>query len=264
MFGLRKQSNTVLKQTHTISSEVQDIVDYRSQLDKLCSDIADAFDLYDSKNRPRKAFILNTLMKYSCLGCIAKVFKQPYQWNDVNAIYRENHRLAVNILSEHLQNHLNAKGFNVLVQDEVEGDYGRVDVLITPISCGMLVKFRGTEIIIEVKTGKSLSYDQVFKYLLERPDATILVWRVIMNQIFTIEREKISYLLQAYTEMLTRRGNKLLNNRSSVCKHNPLDERTSIIMNPQEAIDEFLSSLLETLPKIIETVLKLLENSIRH
>jgi len=242
-------------------SGVQDTVDCKSQLDKLCSDIADAFNLYDSRSRPRKAFILNTLMKYSCVGCIARVFKQPYQWNEVDAIYRENHRLAVNLLSEYLQNRLNAKGFKVLVQDEVEGDYGRVDVLITPISCGMLVKFRGTEIIIEVKTGKSLSYDQIFKYLLERPDATMIVWRIKMRQIFKIDQERMCQILPVYVKAIINRGSRLLSEEKRVlCSHNPVKVDPYIITTPQEVIGDFLSALTETLPDVIEAVLEVLKS----
>jgi len=233
---------------------------YKLQIDKACSDLACKFDLYDSWGRPRNAFIIKTLMKYTCAGCIAKVFKQSCLRMDVDAIYKENHRLAVNILTERLQHHLRLNGFNIMVKDEVKGEYGRIDVLVRPISCGVLVKSRGTEIIMEVKTGKSLSYGQIFRYLLERPNAILIVWRVKMRQIITINRGIKMHLIPALAEMLIYRSARLLGEGKPSCRHNPLDEKIYIVRNPQETISDFLSALLETLPKITEMVLEHLES----
>jgi len=243
------------------SSADYDTLDYlRSQIDDLCSDVVTKFNLYDSTGRPRNAFVLNALTKHSCIGCIINVFTQPYKWIDVDAIYKENHRLAVNLLTEQLQHRLGEEGFNSIVQGEVEGDYGRVDVLIRPISCGVLLRYRGSEIIIEVKTGKGLSYDQIFKYLIDWPNATVIVWRVMMRQILTIDQKTINQFLLTYLETIIQRGSRLLNgDKITPCNHNYINEKPYVIKNPQELINDFLLVLTETLPNIIDTILQKLK-----
>jgi len=234
----------------------------KSQLEDLCSDIAAKFNLYDKRGKPRNAFILDTLMRYSCLGCIVKVFTKPPKWKDIDAIYTENHKLAVNLLTERLQHQLNKEGFNALVQDEVEDNYGRVDILIRPINSGVLLRFRESEIIIEVKTGKGLSYAQIFRYLIDKPNATMIVWRIKMRQIFTIDQKRTGQLLQAYMETIIRRATRLLSdNEITPCNHNPADDKQFTIKNPQELIDEFISALIETLPRIVEEVMQVLKST---
>jgi len=233
----------------------------RSRINDLCSDIAAKFSVYDLGGRPRKAFIIDTLMKYSCIECITKIFTQQYKHKgDIDAIYKENHRLAVNLLTEHLQHCLSEEGFKISVQDEVEGDYGRVDVLLRPTNSGVFLKYKGIEIIVEIKTGKGLSYDQIFRYLIDRPNATIIVWRVMMRQIVTIDQKRTNQLLPAYLETIIRRGTRLLDgDKVTQCGHNHTNEKPYVIENPEELLNNFASALSETMPKVIDTILQMLK-----
>jgi len=245
-----------------LSPEDSDPLDFlRSQIDDLCLKIVTKFNLYDSTGRPRNAFVLNALTKYSCIGCLVNTFTQPYKWVDVDAIYKENHRLAVNLLTEQLQYRLGKEGFNSVVQDEVEGDYGRVDVLIRQISCGVLLTYNGAQFIVEVKTGKGLSYDQIFRYLIDWPNATLIVWRVIMRQIITLDQKAVSPFLLTYLETILQRGTRLLNgDKITPCNHNYTNEKPYVIRDPQGLINEFLLVLTETLPNIIDTIVQQLKD----
>lgn len=48
----------------------------RCALDDVCLKLAEKFKLYASNGEPRRAFILGTLLNYSCRGCAVKVFAQ--------------------------------------------------------------------------------------------------------------------------------------------------------------------------------------------
>lgn len=191
---------------------------------------------------------------------MTSLFTQPYRWAEVDAIYKENHRLAVNLLTEQLRYRLNKEGLNTIVEDEVEGHYGRVDVLIKQISSGVLLTYNGFQFIVEVKTGKGLSYDQILRYLVDWPNATLIVWRVTMRQIITLEQKAVSSFLQTYLETILQRGTRLLNgDKITPCNHNFTNEKPYVIKDPQGLINEFLLVLNETLPNVIEAIIQKLK-----
>jgi CRISPR/Cas system-associated exonuclease Cas4 (RecB family) len=240
-----------------ISSEDRDKLDYlKSRLDDLCADIAAKFSIYDSRDKPRKAFILDTLMKYTCAGCIIQALARPYENRaDIDALYRENHRLAVNMLTQYLQFRLKEEGFNVV--DECEGEFGRVDVLVKPTNIGVSLQVKNKEVIIEVKTGRSLSYNQIFRYLFERPDATVIIWRVIMRQILVIRHEQTIHVLFTYMENTIRRAETLLNkDEAKRCAHDYFG-KSYPIKNLQKLVDDFMAALID-MARVGDAVLQVL------
>ena len=85
-----------------------DLFEYlRYSLDEVCSQIAEKYGLYDFRGQPRKAFVLDTLMKYSCCGCIMKVLTNQRENSRADMLFAENHKLAVNLLVEELRRNLN-------------------------------------------------------------------------------------------------------------------------------------------------------------
>jgi hypothetical protein len=230
----------------------------RSRLFATLSELAEKYDLFDAMGRPRSAFILDTLMRYSCLGCIERILSRQMPIH-IDAIHMENHRLAINLLTDKLQYYLRRGGFHLSVQDEVEGNCGRVDVLIRRVGSGVLLDLGRSRIVIEVKTGLSLSYTQLFRYLISDPDiATIVVWRVRLRQILIIHRSKVEELIKTYMKVAIRRGEKLLRGEITPCDHNPPNRRGHIIQDPQRILDDFLSALIETLPRVVEAILHVL------
>ena len=232
----------------------------RGWLDEVCSSIAEKYGLYDSHGRPRKAFVLDTLLKYSCYGCINKVFTQPRKTDSIDKLFLQNHKLAVNLLVEQLRHHLKSAGFKV--EEEVRGEYGRVDVIVKPTSTGVIVEIGNTiEILIEVKTGASFTYAQLFRYLIERPNAVIVVWRVTQRQLFILNGRRLRGLLLMVMQAALNRGFAILNGEIEPCSHNPVNAKPYRIENAQEIVDEFLSSLTKTLPTVVDAVLNVIRDS---
>ena len=219
---------------------------FKNLLDDVCEKIARAFNLFDSRGHPRKALILTELLKHSCLGCIAKNLMQLSKDRYIDAIYLENHRFALNLLTERLRNFPNIHS-KVHLQNEVLGEYGRVDLLI---------KSGDLQVIVEVKTGKSFSYTQIFKYLIERPHATIVVWRVMMHQILSIRGIECFDLTLACMDMAIRRGLALLNaSQIPLCNHRPLKRKGNNAEKPQEVVEGFMQAMVDDLPKVIRVIL---------
>ena len=228
----------------------------KAWLDDVCVRVATKFGLFDRNGRPRKAPVLDALLRHSCLGCIVKDLTQ-LRGGEVDALYRENHRLAVNLLIERLRARLSAGGGSA-VEGEVSGEYGRVDVLIKPLSCGILIELGDFQIVVEVKTGRGLSYAQILRYLIERPHAVIVVWRVSMRQVLIIRGREHLGLTLACMDMAIRRGLALLNNEVRECSHKR-SRGEYRLENPQETFEKFTASLVEGLPAVVDAVLNELE-----
>ncbi|MEM0096785.1 MAG: hypothetical protein QW660_09180 [Candidatus Bathyarchaeia archaeon] len=113
------------------------------------------FGLFDRAGRPRKAFILDSLLRFSCLGCVKKAFTQTRLRGDggdnIDPLYREIHNFAVNLLSGALMCALDRENLSVCCEDR--GDHGVVDVAIKPRGFGVIV-------VVEVKTGRRISLVQ--------------------------------------------------------------------------------------------------------
>jgi len=106
---LAKAEETVLQ---TPSDD--EIFEYlRGCLDEVCGEVPEKYGLYDSKGRPRRAFVLYTLIKYACRGCIVKVLTQLRRADSVDMLFVQNYRLAVNLLVEQLRSRLDGKQFRV-------------------------------------------------------------------------------------------------------------------------------------------------------
>lgn len=133
-------------------------------LDKICSEIASRFNLYQSNGKPHKSTIIETLAKSTCLTCVTKWFSD-HATNKVDTIYKECHKLAVNVLVEELYHLLDQLGYKVMISTEKELEYGKADILIEVTSYGLNLKSKAKELLIEVKTGNSLSFIQIFRYL---------------------------------------------------------------------------------------------------
>lgn len=252
-----------LKQrTPTTKPEGHEALNYlKLRIDEMCSEIARKFNLYGSRGKPRKAFIMDALLRYACPGCIFKVLSQPYRRRDIDPIYAENHRLAVNLLVDRLRHRLGEEGLDVTVQGEVYGEYGRVDVLIEPVNCEVMLELGDPGVVVEVKTGKGFSHVQLLRYLIDRPNAAIVVWRVMMRQVFAVEGRKVRQLLLTCMDAAIRRGMRVISGDAPKCSHNPISGRNYTIDDPQGLIEDFTSRLVETLPEAVDTILGVLKAS---
>jgi len=233
----------------------------RCAINELCDELAEKFGLYTSRGEPRRAFILDTLMKYSCYGCIMKVLTHQRKGDRADALYAQNHRLAVNLLVEELRRHLKKAGLKPNVEGEVKGLFGRPDIVVRATPTGIIIEVaKSLEIVIEVKTGAGFTYEQVFRYLIERPNAVLVLWRVTKRQIIVIDGGKIRGLLLMVMEAALNRGTAILNGYYEECSHNPVRNEPYVIEDAQRLVDDFLSALAETVPSVVETVLGIIRS----
>ena len=230
-----------------------------SSLDRLCIEIARKFNLYTSDGKPRKVFILDTLLRYSCRGCIVKVLsKQPRKRAD--ALYIQNHNLAVSLLVEELYRKLRENGLSFVVKEEVKGSYGKPDVIVKVTTTGLILEVNGKiEVIVEVKSGESFSYAQIFRYLAEKPNAILTLWRVVKRQTLVFEGEKLHRLLLMVMRAALDRGNSILNGEYWECDHNPIVEEGKNHRNFQNFIDQFLSALTENTADTAEIIVNIIK-----
>jgi len=233
----------------------EDLLSYlRNSLDEVCGKIAEKFAVYDRAGRPRKAFILDVLTRYTCPCCAVKALTQV-RHPEVDSILRECHDLAVSILVQALRNMSRSW---LTVDGEVSGEYGRLDVLVRRLNGGLLqVKAGDKELIVEVKTNTGLRVKQALRYLVERPEATAVIWRVRKRQILVIDGKKHRWLLAIYVAIALHQGLTVLKEDFMVCNHN-LTDSSFELKDPQGFLDDFLTSLAEGLPKIVNAVLQLL------
>lgn len=229
-----------------------------SVIDELCLQIAEKYGLNDSRGRPRKAFIIDTLIKHPCLGCISKIFRQPQISSNIDNLFLQNHELAVNLLIEQLRQSINQS--NLLVEGEVNGEYGRPDVIVKPSNAAVIIQIgKQLEIIVEVKTGTSFSYAQLFRYLIERPNAILILWRVALHQNIVIRGDDVRDLLIMIMETALNRGRDLLNYAYEECIHNPVNSKPYIVKDAQAIIDNILPALPRAIQSVTNTVLALIE-----
>lgn len=233
---------------------VADLLDYlRDSLDDVCSQLADKFGLYDGAGKPRKALILDGLFRFSCLGCLCKFFTQMRMGSPrVDALYMEMHRFAVNILTGVLAQALNGGMVNVCCEDSHE--FGRVDVVVKQSQFGAMVEAGGACVVVEVKTGMSVSFAQLFRYLLQHRDATLIVWRISMRQVFALKGERLHALLCLYVSSALARALRLLNGEHATCNHKLSDCGASAVSDPQRLLDKFFEGLVEGLPRVVSVV----------
>jgi len=231
----------------------------KNGLDEVCRKIAEKFGLYDGLGMPRKAYIIDVLTRYACPCCAYQALSQLREHVEVDALFREGHDLAVNLLVHALRSASKARD-SISVHGEVRGEYGRLDVLVQRLSGGLLLISSGTnEVIVEVKTNFGFSLRQVLRYLLERPSATAVVWRVRKRQMLVVDGKKHHWLLALFASAAIQQGLTILNEEFEECGHSPPKNSPYKIPDPQEILDDFLTCLVESLPRVVELVLGILK-----
>jgi hypothetical protein len=232
-------------------------------LDDLCCEIAEKYGLFDSHGRPRKAFVLDTLIKYACRGCIVKVLAQLRKANSVDKLFLQNHRLAVNLLVEQLRNRLAVEGLTGKVEEEVNCVYGRPDIILKLTNAGVIIQVGDVlEIIVEVKTGDGFTYAQLFRYLIERPNAILILWRVARRQNIVIKGTEVRSLLIMVMEAALKRGKDILSDGYEDCSHNPVGDKPYVVEDAQAIVDNLLPSLPMTIQSVVDVILSIIESQL--
>jgi len=163
--------------------------------------------------------------------------------------------LAVNVLVEELCNFLRAMGYNVMISTEAELVYGKADIVITVTKYGVNLKCCGNKLMVEVKTGKSLSLSQLFRYLLQESHSTIVVWRVRRRQVLVFKAQEIKPLLMEFVKMIYLRASRLLSSPApATCQHSQRFGYQPSQKELQEMFQDFAGALMETLPYVLETI----------
>jgi hypothetical protein len=241
-----------------------DFKDLRNNLDRIYSYLAFSFNLVDSTGKPRKSIIIDTLAKRSCLSCIYRTLSSinHSDIDNVDAIYKESHELAVNIMVEELYALLNKMGYKFIITTEVELNYGRADVLITITNYGLNLKSRTKELLVEVKTGNSLSFSQLFRYFLDGKSDTIIVWRIRKRQVLVFDAQKFKPLIAEFMRMICLRAIRLLSSQHQIppCQHAKSPNYQPTQAELEKALEDFSEALVETLPAVLQTILKQLED----
>ena len=231
--------------------------DLKISLDHACSEIAARFNFYLPNGEPRTAPIIDILASSPCIGCILRRLQQRHR-PQIDAMYLENHRLAVGILVEQLHSFLNKMGYKALVLPEARSEHSTVDVLIVHTNYGVNIQHGEKNIVIEVKTGNSLSYSQLFRSLFDVPNATMVLWRITRHQVVVIRRKSLQPMLLAFMRMCILRGKRVLSETEQVeCRHFTTPINFSLSSKEFErALCNFTEALVDTLPVVLETVLQ--------
>jgi len=244
------------RQTNFPALNSKNFEETRELFDHVCLDIASRFNIYSLNGKPRKGAIIDNVTKTACLQCIVDRLTDKTRVSGVDSLYKECHRLAVNILIERLYYLLNQVGYNVLISTEEELRYGKADILITVTSYGLNLKGNAKELIVEVKTGNSLSLSQLFRYLLNERSDKIIVWRVRKRQILVFNAQKIKPLLIEFMRMICLRANRLLlSQQIQPCHHAKQSNYTATQEELEKMFEEFSEALVETLPSVTQTIL---------
>jgi hypothetical protein len=234
----------------------------KALFDNVCDVIKSYYASYNKNGTLQKGTIVEVVAKYSCLGCINDTLRNQTEvrHSRVDALYKECHRLAVNILVEELYYLLNQAGYKVAISTEAELEYGKADVLITITSYGLNLKGKTKELLVEVKTGNSLSLSQLFRYLLDGKSDKVVVWRVRKRQVLVFNAQKIEPLLIEFMKMICLRANRLLSSQiPSLCLHKKHLNYEPTQEELEKAFKEFSEALIETLPLVLQSILKELE-----
>jgi len=233
-------------------------------LGEICDEIARKYGILTWDGKPRRAFVLDALLKYSCRGCIRKVLQHPEADNVADALYIQNHRLAVGLLVEGLQSAFRANGFSLGIGQEVNGAFGRPDVVIKPSGACVLVEAGDHEVVVEVKTGQNFAITQIIKYLLDRPHAVGVIWRVLKDQVLIIDPSKHRSLLELCLMAAIMRGADVLTSEPE-CEHNPIQNlKSKEVGDAQRILDSYLVALQKSLPKVVGSILEIVQNSSRN
>jgi len=229
----------------------------KGSLDCVCSKIAKRFNLYLPTGKPRTATIINILASSPCIGCITRRLQQQNR-PIIDAVYLENHRLAVGILVEQLHSFLAKMGYKVSVLTEARLEHSTADILIAPTNYGVNLQHGNSKIVVETKTGNELKYSQLFRSLIDIPNATVVLWRIKRRQVAVIRRKSLQLMLQAFMRMCILRGERVLAETEPVkCQHSTTWSNFTLSSKEFEnTIHDFADALMDTLPTVMETVLR--------
>ena len=234
-----------------------DFESLRNLLHQICSQIAQRFGLYTPIGKPHKATIIDTIANSTCLACIAKRLSGQATVNHVDALYRECHRLAVSVLVEELYNLLSGMGYKVMISTEAELEYGKADVIITITRYGINLKCDANELLVEVKTGISLSLSQLFRYLLAERGSTIVAWRIRRRQVLIFDIQDLKPLLIEFMKMCILRGSRLLSSpQPPTCQHTPRSNWQPTQEELQNMFQDFAKAIIETIPHVLKAILQ--------
>ena len=254
-----KNGNSV-NQT-TLANKEPDLNYLKTSLDRICSKIAKRFNFCLPNGEPRTAAIIDILASSPCIERVVEKLRQQHR-PDIDAVYLENHRLAVGILVEQLQSFLAERGYKVSVLTETKLEHGTADVLIVPTSYGVNLQHNEKKIIIEVKTGKSLSYSQLFRYLLDVSNATLVLWRIKKHQVAVLHRKSLQPMLQAFMEMCILRGKRVLATKTVKCQNSTTPKNFTLSSKEfEDTFNDFTEALMKTLPIVLKTVLREIESN---
>jgi hypothetical protein len=242
----------------TAKSSIESV---RKSFDEACGKVALQYNLFYANGKPRKAQIIEIIAKTTCTSCINRLLREK-SINSVDNFYTECHLLACNMLVEELHVQLSKMGYSVLVTSEKKLEYGKVDILIIPNRHGVDLHINKKEIGIEVKTGVSLSFPQLFRYMLDNVDRTLILWRARNKQILLFEGTKLKPLLTQFMMMVVSRADRLLSNHEMPCNHTLESKNWSPNQQQlQETFSDFSDGVVKTLPTVVETVAGLLESA---
>jgi hypothetical protein len=199
------------------------------------------------------------LANSTCIACIARKLSGQVTAN-VDALYRECHRLAVNMLVEELYNLLSRMGYTVMISSETKIEYGKVDVIITITNYGINLRSNTNELMVEVKTGISLSLSQLFRYLINKRGNTIIVWRIRKRQVLIFNIQDFEPLLIEFMKMCIMRGSRLLSSlETPQCEHTKRLDWQPTQEELQNMFQDFAKAVTETLPYILKAILERLD-----
>lgn len=246
--------------------DINDHKQNKVMLDYICSTIASHFNLYDSNGRPRRATIIDIIAKSPCPSCIVKKLSEKNISNKIDSFYKECHEFAVNVLVEELFYFLTGMGYRIAISTEMNLDYGKADILVTLTNYGLNLKNGAKELVIEVKTGNSLSFSQIFRYFLDFKCNTVIVWRVKWRQVLTFDAQELRPVLEEFTKMLCLRGLRLLSTKNfQPCSHieDVIKRKIKADGQKRERLEtffrDFSKALTETLPLVLQIALEKLE-----
>ena len=232
-----------------------------SLLDYACCQIAERYDLF-SKGKPRKATIIEILARNACIACVDKALRTK-SFQRVDNMYSELHQLACSLLIEELYTQLVKIGHTVAITTEENLKYGKVDVFIVPSNYGLSLHSSRMEIAVEVKTGFSLSLPQLFRYMIDGVDRTLILWRIRNEQMLFFEGSEIRQLVVLFTKMIVSRADRLLLTPEPQCRHDSKPKNWSPNEEQlKETFSDFSKGVIKTLPTVVEAVVMTLEREV--
>jgi hypothetical protein len=158
-----------------------------------------------------------------------------------------------------------SSGQKVAILAEAKIKFGTADVLIITSKHGINLLSNQSEIVIEIKTGFSLSVPQLLRYLIEKDqrERSLIVWRIRNEQVIYLESPEIQQLVLQFMRMIIYRAERLLLAQEINCDHK--NGQKAWIPNSQqvqESLSDFSKGIAKTLPIIVEKVVAKIERKV--